>query len=239
MNGKILIAAFGFLFVLTLFHNPTLAQTQKTELIQGTVFISQMAISKVNIIFSSSDSKYEVTTNDDGFYEIYLPPNIYQVTSNAVGFCPIQRASFYVKPLSKQTLNLNLYVCGLESGFTVDSNGKFVSEFCRLVPPYKTESFSLSKSSNPSLNLHIMFNGRKQNENIIEYGKSADSDLLGVNVTYNLLTLSADKASFNKKTLKLKAEGNVLVEDGKQQYRFSNAEIDFNAKDPIASITGK
>lgn len=234
-----LITAFAFLLVPMLFNNPTLAQVQNPGLLQGTAFSSSAVISKVKVVFSSGDSKYEVTTNDEGSYEIYLPPNIYQVTSEAIGFCPVQRASFYVKPLSKQRLNLNLYVCGIESGFTVDNKGKFISEFCRLVPQFKTESFLLSKSSNALPNLHITFSGRKESGNVIEYGKVMDSDSLGVNVTYDLLTLLADKAYLDKKTLKLTAEGNVIIEDGKQLYNFSHVEIDFKAKDPVASINGK
>jgi lipopolysaccharide assembly outer membrane protein LptD (OstA) len=60
-----------------------------------------------------------------------------------------------------------------------------------------------------------------------------------VTVSFDVLTIVADEVRLNKKSLVLEAEGNVIVEDGRQRLNFVYAEVDFKAKDPIATLRGK
>jgi lipopolysaccharide assembly outer membrane protein LptD (OstA) len=55
-------------------------------------------------------------------------------------------------------------------------------------------------------------------------------------LSYNLMTLYADKVYFDTGNFNLKAEGNVILEDGKQQIRAESLEVRFENGESILSL---
>lgn len=210
--------------------------------VKGTIFDSNGAVAtNVKVIFEANDRKHEAVTNQEGYYEIELPVGVYHITTRSVGFCAFQRALFRIQPSSDTLMNLTLVVCPKANTLKVDKSGKYVGEEDRYIDPFESESFSVRNESGASLNLLIRYGKRHERKGIVEYqgAKALNGIPSGVTVSYDVLTIVADKVRFNKTTLLLEADSNVAVEDGKRRMNFSYAEVNFKSKDPIATLNGK
>ena len=205
--------------------------------IKGTVFDWTGAlVPNVKVVLETARLKKEFVTNYEGVYEGKLRPGIYTVTTRAPGFCHAQRAEFRVQQSSVIVMNLTLSVCGIALVIITDKSGKSHDED-RYIDPFQQESFRVSTTR---LNLVIRYAKRLKEKRFIEYsGPKAENAARGVTVTYDLLTISADKIRFNNKTIMLEADGNVHIEDGKQLRKFEHAEISFKTTNPIATLKGR
>jgi hypothetical protein len=207
--------------------------------VRGTIFDSNEAVvPNVKVVFEAAGMKREAVTNEEGFYEIELPVGVYRVTTNSMGFCASQRAPFRVRTSSDTLINLTLVVCPLANILKYDEAGKYVGEECRYIDPFESESFPVTKMSGIQLDLLIRYGKRQEKESILEYqGAKVENGVPpGVTVSYDVLTIVADKVRFNKQMLMLEAEGRVVVEDGKQHMKLGKIEIDFKAKQPLATL---
>ena len=210
--------------------------------VRGTVFDSNDAVvPNAKVIFEADGLKREVLTNEEGFYVIELPSGVYRVTTDSLGFCASQRAPFRVQPSSDTLINLTLVVCPLANILKYDEAGKYAGEECRYIDPFESESFPVTEIPGVLLNLLIRYGKRQEKESILEYqGVRVENGVpSGVTVSYDVLTLVADRVRFNKQTLILEAEGNVIVEDGKQRIRLASIEINFKVKNPLASLKSR
>jgi hypothetical protein len=210
--------------------------------VKGTVFDSNGAvITNIKVIFETNGLKSETITNGEGFYKIELPVGVYRITTYSPGFCAAQRALFRVQSLSDILLDLTLDVCPIVTTLKMNKSGKFVSEEDRYIDPIKSESFPIRDSSGAPLNLLVRYGKRVEGKGIIEYqGVQYQNGVpSSITVSYDLLTIVADKVRFNRKTLLLEADGRVTVEDGKQSMNFSHVEFNFKSKDPTAMLNGK
>jgi hypothetical protein len=61
----------------------------------------------------------------------------------------------------------------------------------------------------------------------------------GVTVSFDVLTIVAEKVRFDRQMLLLEVEGQVVVEDGEKRMTFSQAEVNFKSTDPIATLRGR
>ncbi len=207
--------------------------------VKGTIFDSNEAVvQNVKVYFESDTLRRETLTNDDGDYKIELPVGVYRVTTNSPGFCASQRAPFRVQASSGNLLNLTLVVCPLANILTFDKDNKFVGEECRYIDPFQSESFQISKALDSTLTLLVRYGSRREKEDVVEYqGAEVKNGVpSGVFVSYDVLTITAEKVRFNKKTFLLEASGKVVIENGKQRKTLTDVRIDFSTKDPIASI---
>lgn len=231
------------LFLATLFIS-TMAATggaQSPGHVNGTISDSNGAVvTNVTVAFETNGQTRKVVTNREGYYEIELPIGLYHVTTHVPGFCAARRALFRVQPSSNTLLNLTLTVCPLANILKMDKSGRYVGEEHRYIDPFESESFPIRTSSDARLNLLIRYGQHRRTNGTVEYhgAKVVNGVPSGVTISYDVLTIVADKVRLNKKTLLLQAEGNVIVEDGKRRMTFAHVEVYFKSKDPVASLKG-
>jgi hypothetical protein len=215
------------------------AQTIPAGRVRGTIFDSNKAVvTNVRVAFEAPGAKRETVTNEEGYYEIELPVGTYRMTTEARGFCGYQRAAFRFEPSSSKTINATLIICSLAHALRIDKHGKYVGEEARCIDPFESDSFY---PNSRGMGLLVRYGIRHKRAGIVEYGGAqvANGIPSGVTVSYDLLTIVADKMSLNTETYQLEANGNVTIEDGNQSITLENARVDFRAKDPLSFLRGK
>jgi hypothetical protein len=201
------------------------AQTRGT--VKGTVMDTQGAlIPRATVIFENRQTSQAVVTNEAGVYEIQLPADIYSISTNIPAYYPFRRATFSVRPGAVTTINIAPLLRVLSVGLEVTSSGS--RERITTAPPPKYDSFSPPNSSETGLDLLVRFSARRKRNDNIEYR--------GIVASYNALTIYADKMRLDPKTSHLKAEGNVVVEDGNQRHDTNRAEVEFKAGQPVLKL---
>lgn len=55
-------------------------------------------------------------------------------------------------------------------------------------------------------------------------------------VSYDLTTIHANRVLFNRKSLRFKAEGNIIIEQGGERTCSKRVEVDFNVAKPILML---
>ena len=99
----------SFLTILMLFSIPALSvQTEKIGRLKGRVVdVAGMPIPKVQITIQSSIGSFNVTSNEDGYYEIEVPAGSYQISSEKLpGFAATRLAGVRVEPGKIVEVNL-------------------------------------------------------------------------------------------------------------------------------------
>lgn len=186
------------------------------------------------------NNRYEIFTSEDGTYKAVLPSDMYQirVENTELGFSPTRRAAFYLEPSITTTLNFTLfspysvllpYETSGEGTHTVLDDGPLVE--------FKYEGFLLPRLAVAPRELLIRYGERKEQNNIVTYTAnvitSASTNLNkpypGVMVSYNLISLQANKVVLDKGTFSGLAEGNVIIEENGKQHEVTNC-IKFNFK---------
>ena len=83
-------------------------QTQSAGTLKGRVIdIAGMPIPKVRITVKSSTDTFNVTSNEDGYYEIDLPAGSYQIGSDKLpGFATTRRGGVRVEPSKIVEVNI-------------------------------------------------------------------------------------------------------------------------------------
>jgi hypothetical protein len=215
------------LTVLTLSHEVTTARTGK---LKGSVFDSQGAVvvtPRPTIIIKSAGTGAinRITPNEDGKYEIDLPVGIYQISTDVPGFYPFRRALFQIQPAETVMINLVPSARYFVRGTTVSPT----QAIDKPAPRPRYDTFSVPQSSSQLLNLVIQFQKKRIFDRTSEYQNAI--------LSYNELTICADKLALERKTLRVKASGNqVLVEDGSQRSQPNYAEVNFKGGKPVLNL---
>lgn len=213
--------------------------------VSGTVTdITEARVSGATITIEGEGAKRTITAANDGTYEVELPVGIYRIKVNSAGFCPARRAAFKVQSLTVATFGFTLVVCPTVNNIIVE-NGRYKGETDGYQSPFKEEDFPVGPAGSP-LDLLIRYGRRRKDGNIIEYtgykssiqytGHSSGDKRLGVTVSYNLLTINAEKVRLNPKTLRLEAEGSVVIENGRQQTYAKRAVVEFKAGESVIEL---
>lgn len=200
---------------------------QSSGKITGTVSDPNGAvIPNVTVILESQQTKQKTLTNEKGVYEIELLTGVYRITTYISVYYPYRRASFCVQPNTVTTINIAPPLRVLSVGSEVTSSGS--REPVNLAAPPKYEAFSPPYSSCGPIDLLVRFNKQRKHQSYIEYSKAVTS--------YNALTIHADRTRLNPKTFHLEAEGNVIIEDGKQTLHANLATLEFKDRKPIFKV---
>jgi len=193
--------------------------------IKGTVMDPNGAVivtPRPSLIFEGKNGARTAMANDSGDYEINLAAGIYKISSDTPGFYPFRRAQFRVLPASALIINVVLKPRYLTRGTTVSATESADD----LAPVPKYEEFHVPRSV---VSLLIQFQRKRKANGKIEYEEAV--------LTYDALTIYADKLSFNKARLQLNATGRrVVVEDGKQRVKVKRAAVSFKGGEPIVDL---
>jgi len=206
---------------------------EERSLLTGTVLdTNNSVIVGATIIVEGRGPKNPIstTTAEDGTYSIQLSVGIYRISVNKAGFCRARRADFRLRT-SNTTIDFTLVVCPIVHSLILE-DGKYKGEISRNQPPFKEDEFSIKPSSG-SLNLVIQYGERIETEKAIHYKGFALSDrVFGVVASYDLMTLRADRLLFDRKSLRLRAEGNVVFEMGEKRTKALLVEVDLHDGGP-------
>jgi hypothetical protein len=188
-----------------------------------------------------------------GECEFELPAGIYRVfahkcskvwicfpVSSEVKECwhRFERAPFHILPGRSLWINLLpeepafiTYCHGLKSPPGLRKDVRWA------IDPPKYVSISIDSSLKPALNLLVQFKTNRESKGFVEYG-SADSTpgKPNVIVSYDALTIYADRIRISKSPLRLRAVGQVVIEDGKQRKYASEIDLTFNGGVPTISV---
>lgn len=244
----LLVSAPPYQLSANLLSNQSLPKTGK---LKGNVVTSLGSVfPQMTVVIEGQNSQWEIVTDRTGAYEVDLPEGIYKLSTKKVeGWIPFKRAAFRVKAGNSLILNIvldethfdadcNLYIphsnvlIDVQTGETTHTDPQFQGTLDKEIEEEKMdyEAFSLPNSSEPELDLFVRFNQRQECGNVIEYKK--------VMVSYNALTVYADHVRFGRKLFELKASGNVILEDGQQQFRLAQVEVRFKEGHPLVVVPG-
>ena len=174
------------------------------------------------IIFRRNDEIKRVVVDQNGGYEITLPPGVYTVTTGLAGFYPFRRAEFCLPPSSTVMINLAPTPRYLVRGTTVSPKESVDT-------PAPTPKYNEFPIPGRGLGLLIQFEKKRGANEKIEYDRAV--------LTYDALAIYADKFSFNKTRLRLKASGKrVIIEDGKHRFEVKQAAVAFKGGEPILNL---
>lgn len=188
---------------------------------------NEARIPKARVIVENDQSKYKTLTNDSGEYEIDVPPGIYRITTEVVGYYPSRRAQVGVDSNSKIMINIAPALEILSIGLTVTAEG--ASELVTKAPPPKYESYLLPQSSGAPQDLLIQYREKSEDESFIQYKRAQ--------VSHGTLTVYADEVRFNRSKSTVEASGGYLVvEDGRRRIQARKIQIDFNLENPIVTL---
>jgi hypothetical protein len=197
---------------------PVFSSPNQTGRVKGTVMDPMgSVVPGVTIIFEGQ-RKHEVVSDASGEYSIELPEGLYRVTSRVKGegFLPFRRAAFRVE-IGKETLiNLSLMPGGVTSHNVPHP------------PQIGYDSFSIPNSQSVALDLLIQFGTRQKQKDSIEYR--------GVTISYDALTVYADKARLDPKSFRFEAEGDVVVDNGIESVRVRSVNVNFGASGPDITL---
>ena len=228
-----MLTFLGVIFSLAALSNQAQA-VEERSLLTGTVLdTNNSVIVGATIIVEGRVLKNQIntTTAEDGTYSIQLPVGIYRISVNKAGFCRTRRADFRLRT-SNTTINFTLVVCPIVHSLILE-DGKYKGETSRNQPPFKEDEFSIDPSSGV-LNLVVQYGERIETEKAIHYKGFALSDrsCFGVVATYDLMTLRADRLLFDRKSLRLRAEGNVVYEMSEKRTNAVLVEVDLHDGEP-------
>src|ERR1043165_171405 len=103
--------------------------------------------------------------------------------------------------------------------------------------PPKYASIPLTASSpRPALTLVIQFRDSHPGKGFVQYGSTESvAGKPNVIASYDALTIYADSVRVSRNPLRLRAEGQVVIEDGKQREKARAVEMTFNNGAPVIS----
>ena len=224
---------------------------KQTSQLSGTVVdMNESRVSDAAVTVEGEGLTRTVATSEDGTYKINLPVGTYRIKVARTGFCPAHRAPFGALPLSSIILNFTLIPCPIVNEITI-KNDQYVGEKDRYKDPFKEEVFPLVHSTGRPLELLVRYGSRQEDQNMIEYrgtvvpyeahvdtprGSAHRDKYLGVTLSYNLLTIRADKVRLDSTTFRLEAEGNVVVEDGKRSDKGKRVFADLKTYEPRVEL---
>jgi hypothetical protein len=181
---------------------------------------------KVNDLegFESSDEvEREVVTNKEGSYEIELPVGVYSLETESQGFIPFERADFLVLPNSMTMINIVPKPSSVPVGVLYVGPSDKAPRFPEDKKP-ETDEYTVMHPSGVPLEIRIEYAKKKERGGFNIYNN--------VVMSYNALIVYADKMSVDtkKKRGRMEAEGDVIVEDGKQRLKAKKVvvELDFD-----------
>jgi len=221
--------------------------TKATGQVSGTVVdMNEGRVSSATVTIEGEGLTRSIITAADGTYKIELPVGTYRIKAARTGFCPSRRAAF--RALSSSViLNFTLIPCSIVNEITI-KNDQYIGEADSYRDPFKEEVFPLVPPKGPSLELLVRYSLRHADQNIVEYrgtlvpyeehadtptGSVHREKYLGVTVSYDFLMIHADRVRLDTSTFHLEAEGNVVVENGKQRIYAKRTEVDFKSGEPL------
>lgn len=195
--------------------------------VSGTVAdINGAVVAGAKVIFESEQGTRETNSIEDGSYTISLPAGVYRTTVKAKWFCSVVRPAFRVQPSALIRFDFVLVACPIVNSI-IAKDGQYEGETDRPEPPFKEEVVRLKSG----FDLLIRFGAREENRNdsLVQYraARIDNARHLPATAMSDLLTISADSITLDRKRYRLIAEGHVAIDDSKKRVYAIRAEVEF------------
>jgi hypothetical protein len=185
-------------------------------------------VPNVPITIEGNGQKRKFVSDEQLSHEFELPAGLYHITSQkGFGyFFPFRRAPFRVVPGNTTLINVT-------PSFRVLAIGTVLGEkdLTELAPEPKYQYLAVPQSLNPELSLLVQYDHRREYKRAVEY-TDGERPFTGVIVSYDVIMICADKVRIEKDSLRIRAEGNVVIEDGKQRVHAKEKVLEFRTGIP-------
>jgi hypothetical protein len=221
--------------------------TQQTALVRGvlTDFLTGAGVGGATVLFErATGTQKEVISGKDGSYEALVPVDVYSITVRRLTYCSGRRAATHIGALPETKFDFVLAPCPTEEvGILV--NGRLTGEEARAVNPFNYDSFKVRSE------LLLRFGTKRESLKIIDYqgvrlrhavrdrnSKEVKDEYayVGVMLSYELLTVYADKVKLTKESFEVEAQGNVIVEDAGKRTKANAVRITLRGDKPVIEI---
>jgi hypothetical protein len=231
MNRQIKLVLIVCIFLIS-----TFVQAQQNGHITGTVFVLSEKFPDVRYLgckltFESDSVRKTVVTNESGEYQVDLPVGKYSLTANEKGFYPIERAAFVVKANSTSMINVMAVVMTFTISTFGDGHGGLFDVTETPKNPLQTENLRSIADRNAAM---VRYSTRTIGADSTVYEgailQSGDERLKVAPVlSVDVFTIYGDKIVVGKGSTKVRAIGNVVVEDGQQRRHGNEASLDLSS----------
>jgi len=199
-----------------------------------------VVVPNCDVIFRSASSPKKVVSSTDGHFELELPAGIYDATTNCSTnpgsweYHPTVRSEIDVKPGSSTLLNLMTLV--KHSKATKSPDGKEQLEYKS--EDLKSEILEAKAASGQSRKIQVRYLRRATSKELAEYeGRRDYRQNAPASVFSGAISIYADSITIEKPAMHVKAVGHVIIEDGKQRRQGNEATAEFDAPDPVATLS--
>lgn len=247
LNQFVVLTLMGLILTLTLRGQTSSLRSQLMGTLKGTLMdVSGRRVAGATVLIEGGRTTYRVVTDKDGAYQIELQAGLYHLSvSGWKEFSPARRAAFYLPPSTVTAINFILIE---RKAVAIPYPGAKPGEFFDDGPStdIKYEVLPFVHTPDIQREIGVQFGEKHEKGSVIEYkaelmyrGHALYGDPHpAVVVSYNLITIYANRVFFNRKSFKLKAEGNVIVEEGDKRVHAKSAVVDFTAVKPILKLKG-
>lgn len=187
-------------------------------------------VPNIPITIEGNGTRHTFLSNGDIAHDFELPAGLYRITSqeDAGGYYfPFKRAPFQIVSGNTTSINVTPALRILAIGTVLKKK-----DLIEMAPEPKYQSLAVPHSANPELSLLVQYDHRRERGDSIQYTDHA-RPFSGVMVSYDGLTICADKVTIAKSLLRVRAEGNVIVEDGKQRVQAKRKVLEFRNGVPV------
>lgn len=222
-----LIVIVGLL--LCFINSSAAQQTGKVQI--SSLNVKGEIVSFIDVIIEGNGIKRELETIGVGDeYEngglVELPVGIYRITSRNGNYFEFRRAAFRVRPGTMTRINVCPLLYVRMQMLMEDGSDRYV-----VAPKPTYDVYHVPHSPDKDISMEVRYGKKRKTGNSVDYESSALADRK-VMVSYDALSIYADKLRFDRKQFTLSASGDVIIEDGTQRINANSVTVRFNNGQP-------
>jgi hypothetical protein len=199
-----------------------------------------VAVPNCDVVFRSPSSGKKVVSSGDGHFDVELPAGSYDVSTNcstkpsSVEYHPAVRSDIDVKAGSSTLLNLMTIV--KYSKATKLPDGKEQLEYKS--DDLKSETLESKSTAGQLRRLQVRYLRRAASKELAEYqGRRDYRQNAPASISFGAISIYADSITIEKPAMHVQAVGHVIIEDGTQRRQGNEATVEFDAPDPVATLS--
>lgn len=212
--------------------NPSAAQqTGKVQI--SSLNVKGEIVPFLNVVIEGNGIRRELTTVGTGDeYEhgglVELPAGIYSVSSRKGNYFSFRRSAFRVRPGVVTRINVCPSIRVRTQMLMSDGSDRYV---LAREPAY--DVYDIPHSVDKAIRMLVRYDKKRRRGEYVDYESGvANAGDRHVMVSYDALAIYAGRIRFDRKTLTLTAQGDVIVEDGTQRINANNVTVRFNNGSP-------
>lgn len=233
MNGKTYIFRSAQLIVIVgllgFINSSAAQQTGKVQI--SSLNLKDEIVPFIDVIIEGNGITRKLMTKGLGDeYEngglLELPVGIYGVTSRNGNYFEFRRALFRVEPGTVTRINVYPLLYVREQILMSDGSDRY-----DLAPTPVYDVYNVPHGPNKDMSMLVRYGKKSKSGDDVDYESRALADGK-VMVSYDALSIYADKVRFDHKKFTLTAFGDVIVEDGTQRIKADSVTVRFNNGTP-------